>query len=288
MIERTFILVDGPPKGGKTTLIEHLLRAFDGFAFVARCHRADNLRVPQETRPARSVELRRYREAGAADAIRYRFPSSHVHDDSFFLTDLMADYSNAVILEGDRPMPYVDLSVYVAEPCQEGAALLVRKVRDRAREEAEKIDAMERFLDEPGGVAEFIEQSLGKELGSLLSRNFGKLDELRDQFVDLVEKARQASPPEPTEHWAIADGYEGIERAQMVVVNFRLEDQRERAEGMLGELRRLREDEGVFADVLAPLGKRTPITAVAAKLSDPSDPGTRKAVARIKRSMKGT
>ena len=287
MIERTFILVDGPPKGGKTTLVEQLLRSFDGFAFVARCHRADNLRVPQETRPARSVELRRYREAGADDAIRYRFPSSHAHDESFFLTELMADYSNAVILEGDRPMPYVDLSVYVAEPCEEGAALLVRKVRDRAREEAEKIDAMERLLDEPGGIGKLIEENLGKEVGALLSMNSEQLGELRGQFADLVEEARRAPPPEPTEHWAIADGYEGIEWAQVVVVNFRLEDQRERAEGMLGELRRLREDEGVFADVLAPLGKRTPITAVAAKLSDPSDPGTRKAVARIKRSMKG-
>jgi len=288
MIERTFILVDGPPKGGKTTLIEHLLRAFDGFAFVARCHRADNLRVPQETRPARSVELRRYREAGADDAIRYRFPFSHAHDESFFLTELMADYSDSVILEGNRPTPYVDLSVYVADPCGEGAALLVRKVRDRAREEAEKIDAMERLLDEPGGIGKIIEESLGKEIGSLLSMNSGRLDEFRDQFVDLMEKARRAPPPEPTEHWAIADGYDGIERAQVVVVNLRFENQRERAEGMLAELRRIRGDEEVFADVLAPLGKRTPITAVVAKLSDPSDPGTRKIVARIKRSMKGT
>ena len=37
MIERKFIHVGGTPKGGKTTLIERLLEAYDGFALVARC-----------------------------------------------------------------------------------------------------------------------------------------------------------------------------------------------------------------------------------------------------------
>ena len=280
---RTFIQVDGPRNAGKTTLIEHLLRTFDGFALVARCHRADSLRAPQETRPARNVELRRYREAGADDAVRYRFPASPVEDDSFFLTDLMDDYSDTVILEGDRPMPYVDLSVYVAEPFQEGAALLVREVRDRAREEAEKIDAVERLLDGPGGVAKILEQTLGRELGPLLSLYPGDLDDLRDQLLAGVEKARRASPPAPTEHWAIADGYTGIERAQVVVVNVRHQGQWGQAEAMLADLRRLRKDDEVFDDVLAPFGKRTPITAVAAVLSDPRDPGTRKAITRLRR-----
>ena len=288
MIVRTFIHVDGPGNAGKTTLIEHLLRTFDGFALVARCHRADNLKAPQETRPARNVELRRYREAGADDAVRYRFPASHAEDESFFLTDLMEDYSDAVILEGDKPMPHVDLSVYVAEPFQEGAALLVRKVRDRAREEAEKIDAVERLLDEPRGVAEILEQTLGREMGPLLlTLNPVKLGELRDQLMAGVEKARRASPPAPTEHWAIADGYAGIERAQVVVVNVRHQGLQGRAEAMLADLRRLRKDDEVFDDVLAPFGKRTPITAVAAVLSDPRHPGTRKAITRIKRSMSG-
>lgn len=288
MIERSFIHVGGMPKGGKTTLIERLLEAYDGFALVARCFRADNLRQAQETRPERSVELRRYREAGAGDAIRYRFPRSDADGEPFFLTHMMEDFSEAVFLEGDRPIPYVDLSVYVAVPCQGNGALLVRRVRDRAREAAEKADAMERMLNEPGGVVKLLEQSVGMELGALVSPDDPMLGELRETLLAKVAKARQAPPPQATEHWAIAEGYEGIEQAPVVVVNVRRRDQREQAERMVSELKRLRKDPEVFDDVLGPLGKRTPITAVAADLSHARDPGTKKALARIKRSMRGS
>ena len=287
-MERMFIHVGGMPKGGKTTLIERLLEAYDGFALVARCIRADNLRKAQETRPERSVELRRYRDAGASDAIRYRFPSSDADGEPFFLTHMMEDFSEAVFLEGDRPIPYVDLSVYVAVPCEGDGALLVRTVRDRAREAVEEADALERMLKEPGGVVKLLEQTVGMELGSLVSPGDPMLDSLREELLATVGEARQAPPPEPTEHWAIAKGYEGIERARMVVVNVRRHGQREQAERMLSELKRLRKDDEVFNDVLAPRGKRTPITAMAADLSDPMDPGTTKALARIKRSLKGS
>jgi hypothetical protein len=55
---------------------------------------------------------------------------------------------------------------------------------------------------------------------------------------------------------------------------------------LLADLQRLRTDRQVFDDVLGWRGRRTPITAVAADLSDPTDPGTRKAVARAKRAIR--
>lgn len=165
MIDRTYIHVAGPPKVGKTTLIEHLLRTFDGFVLVARCQQVESRGESRETRPAGNRELRRYLEAGATDAARYRFSARHAVDGSFFETGLMEDYSDSVILEGDRALSYVDLSVYVAEPCQEDAGLLVRAVRDRAREEEERMDALERLLDEPGGMARIIQEMVGRERG---------------------------------------------------------------------------------------------------------------------------
>lgn len=103
-----------------------------------------------------------------------------------------------------------------------------------------------------------------------------------------MEKARRAPPPKPTGHWAIAEGYRGIERAQVVVVNLRRPAQRGQAEAMLSDLRRLRKDETVFQDILAPFGSRILVTAVAANLSDSRDPGTRKVLTRIRRSMRGS
>lgn len=287
MIERTFIQVVGMPKAGKTVLVEHLLRGFDGHVSVARCIRADNLREPQETRPASSVELRRYREAGASDAVRYRFPASHADNEAFFLTDLMDDIADSVILEGDRPIPHADVEVFVAEPLEGGGSLLVRKTRDRAREAAEALEMFERLLEEPDGVEMILEQRLGAVMASFLRRNPEKLETLRAELRGGIEKARQAAPPEPTEHWAVHTRYSGIEWAQVAVVNVRRDDRRALAERMIEDLRRIRKDEDVFGDVLGPGGKRTPITAVVADLSDPKDPGTRKAITRIKRSMRG-
>jgi hypothetical protein len=287
MIERTFIQIGGMPKAGKTVLVEHLLRGFDGHVSVARCIRADNLRKPQETRPVRSVELRRYRQAGASDAVRYRFPASHADHEAFFSTELMDDFTDSVILEGDRPIPYVDVSVFVADPLEAGEILLVRKTRDRAREAAEEIEKVERMLEEPDGVAKILEQRLGAVMASVLRRNPEELERLRAKLRAGVDKARQAPPPEPTEHWVVDSRYSGIEWAQVAVVNVRRDDQRAWADRTLDDLRRIRRDEEVFDDVLGPGGKRTPITAVVADLSDPKDPGTRKAIIRIKRSMRG-
>jgi hypothetical protein len=62
---------------------------------------------------------------------------------------------------------------------------------------------------------------------------------------------------------------------------------RERAQGLLEDVRRLRADRAVFDDVLGWRGSRVPITVVAADLADPRHAGTRKAVARVKRSIRG-
>ena len=61
-----------------------------------------------------------------------------------------------------------------------------------------------------------------------------------------------------------------------MVLNAREDTERRRAQGLLEEVRRLRFDRAVFADVLGWRGSRVPITAVVADLADPRDAGTRK------------
>jgi len=83
--------------------------------------------------------------------------------------------------------------------------------------------------------------------------------------------------------WAVADAYHGIERAQLVVVNIRDDTERDTGVALLTEVARLRNDREIFTDVMGPRGNRVPITAVVANLTQPSDPGTKKALRRFRR-----
>jgi hypothetical protein len=109
---------------------------------------------------------------------------------------------------------------------------------------------------------------------------------LREADLRCSWRHRAAPPPTPTEHWAVAAGYAGIEHAQLVVLTAREDAERRRAQGLLEEVGRLRIARAVSADVLGWRGSRVPTTAVVADLADPRDAGTRRAVARVRRSVR--
>lgn len=135
MRERALIHVAGPRGAGKTTFIQALLGAGGGLVLAARCVRDDGLRRSRETAPQADPELQRYRKAGAIGAARFAFPESDVGSEAFFMTRLMENYSEAVVLEGDDPLGFVDLGVFVAPALPAGETLFVRRKRDRARED---------------------------------------------------------------------------------------------------------------------------------------------------------
>jgi hypothetical protein len=114
--ERALIHVAGPKRAGKTTFIERVLDGAGEWILAARCVRDDSLRESRETAPKGHPELRRYRAAGATGAALFAFPEGDIGSDAFFVTRLMEDYSKAVLLEGDRPVGFVDLAVFVAAP----------------------------------------------------------------------------------------------------------------------------------------------------------------------------
>lgn len=104
MIERAYIHVTGPEGSGKTTLVEVILGAFDRPAITVRCRRDDDLDECVESAPARDTELRRYREASASGAARFAFPAEAEDGDGFFCSNVMSDYSKAVLIEGGCPV----------------------------------------------------------------------------------------------------------------------------------------------------------------------------------------
>jgi molybdopterin-guanine dinucleotide biosynthesis protein len=282
---RALIRVAGPRGAGKTTFIERVLEGAGEWILAARCVRDDSLRALRETAPKAHPELRRYRKAGATGAAFLTFPERDVGSEAFFVTRLMEDCSKAVLLEGDKLLEFVDLAVFVAAPPSAGGSLLVRRKRDRAKEERAKADAMERLLREPDGVAVLLDRMIGAPMADIARKHPGLLEETRDKMLAGIALARKAPAPAPTEHWAIAGGYEGIERAQLVVINVRSAAQRERGESLLAGVHRIRRDRAVFDDVLGFRGTKIPITAVVADLADGNDAGTKKALARVRRVL---
>jgi len=145
---------------------------------------------------------------------------------------------------------------------------------------------MQRLLGEPDGAARPLEQLVGGPLVVFAREQPELLEQARVSLLAGIGKVRAAPPPMPTEHWAVAAGYAGIEHAQLVVLNTCEDAERRRAQGLLEDVRRLRADPAVFDDVLGWRGSRVPITAVVADLANARDAGTRKAVARVKRSVR--
>jgi hypothetical protein len=89
------------------------------------------------------------------------------------------------------------------------------------------------------------------------------------------------------EKWQLAAGYEGLECAELVIANLFSPDEQALAAPFLREVARLRKDQDVFDDVISWRGSRVAITAVAGNLLDAKDPGLRKAVARVRRAVRG-
>jgi hypothetical protein len=286
LIERAFIHVGGPPGSGKTALIEAVLARCDLVVLAARCRRDDSLAEPRESYPKAASEFRRYRQAGAIGRALFEFPKA-ADIDAFFMTGLMSGYSHAVILEGDMPFDLQDLDVFVAPPPEEGEELFVRTTRDVVAGHRDWIDALESVLREPDGMARWTEELVGAPGGSIASRvPDADAEWIRNRMLARLEAARQAPPPEPIEVWAITERYRGIEHARVAVVNISDESEREPAERLVSELMRLRQDEALLKDILSRRRDRRPVTAVVANLADPKDPGRKKAVDRIRRSMR--
>jgi hypothetical protein len=286
LTSRVYIHVAGPPGAGKTTLIETFLQTSAFSILVARGRGNDRLRRARETSPRGDVELRRYRRAGATGAAVFSFPPNGASLDDFFETDLMQDYSEAVVIEGDAPPRFGEVIVYVAPPLAREASLFVRVQRDRAAEERAKVAALRGLLRRRDGMKRFVAEVLGPAFVSVASGRPSLLDDARGALTAALEQADRVPPLAHTEHWAIHPGYDGIEHAGVVVVNLRRDDDPEGAARVLDDLDRLRRDRALFDDVLGWRGSRVPITAVMADLSNPNDRGTRKVLARLRRTVR--
>jgi hypothetical protein len=227
--ERSLIHVAGPEGAGKTAFVEALLAGIRASALVARCRRDDTLGRAQETAPRSHPELRRYRQAGAIRSALYDFPGHDVSFDDFFMTDLMEHYSQVVVLEGDNPLEFADLRVFVAPPSVEGGRLFVRSAQPRRGDVRESAAVLERLLQGPTGVVELLDMVGGAPLAELARHNPALMDKVAASLRARAAEAKRSPARKAGERWAIAGPYAGIEQAQLVVVNTRQVSDREAA-----------------------------------------------------------
>ena len=198
----------------------------------------------------------------------------------------MLNYSRAVILEGDNPAGYADLEVFVAPAPLAGETLYVRRQQDVAASQRVRADAWEELLRRPDGRSTWMEEVMGLPVGDFVRKNPRLAEDVRSRMLAGIAQVRSGPPPRSVEHWGISERFQGIQGAGLVVVNIRLSTERPAAEQLLVDLARLRNDDALFNDILGWRGHRTPITAVVANISDPRDAGRRKAIARVRRTIR--
>ena len=279
MIHRPLIHVGGPPGAGKTTFIEAMLAAHDEDAFiVVRARRDTSLRAPRATSGVgdfeRDPELRRYVNADAMTAVVYAFSSASVDD--FFMSEFMQEYSTAVVIEGDDPTGLADLNVHVM-------AASADPVLARQEQKGAPVDLNSALL------ALLADAGISPDRARLrLADDVQRLGVCEAKPVRARGAGRRATNPgTPALRWTISKTQNGIARAQLVVVTLRGDDDRELGDALLAEVARLRGAPEVFADLRFGLvGGRIPITAVVADLTNRKDPGTRKALARVRRTLR--
>lgn len=284
MRQRALIHVDGPPGAGKTTLVEALLAHTNHMITAMRCVRDDTLPEPRESHAQTDPQPRRYRAAGAHTAALYAFPGTSDAHDAFFQTDLMQDFSHAVVIEGDCPVSFADLTAFVAPAT--GGRLLTRRKSDQPSAERQAMDVLEALLRQPSGLEALLGGLIGPGLGEFARQQPELVEQERRKALEQLAELRSRPVAKHRMRWTVADTYRGIERAQLVVVNIRDHTEKDKGEALLAEVTRLRKDDSVFTDVMGPRGNRVPITAVVANLTQPTDPITRKALARIRRVIR--
>jgi hypothetical protein len=292
----TLVQVVGPPGGGKTTLIERVLRSSPSRLLAAVRIVPDGAVRAPVLDEAGDADTARYAAAGAWSSQRVLVPAGAPCDVLDALDACEGAYhpASAILIEGGPARRGdVDVVVFVTAPLAPGAGLTVVETREVGRldgrdalrlmaglapiaseEERAELDALE-ALDEEVDEGEVID-------------GFEIPDALGERILELLEHG-SAVRQEVTE---LRTGFEGLAEAQLAVVSAGNAGGTGGAgdaasvEATLAAIAGLRADEALLRSLRRDPVRFGPRTVVAADLRDPRDAGTRKAVAAVKRRMR--
>ena len=292
----TLVQVVGPPGGGKTTLIERVLRSSPSRLLAAvRIVHDDAVRAPVLDK-AGDADTARYAAAGAWSSQRVLVPAGVPCDvlDALDACEGAFHPASAILIEGGAARRGdVDVVVFVTAPLAPGVGLTVVETREVGRldgrdalrlmaglapiaseEERAELDALE-ALDEEDDEGEVIDE-------------FEIPDALGERILELLEHGY----PVLQEVTELRPGFEGLAEAHLAVVSAGGAGGAGGAgdaasvEATLAAIAGLRADEALLRSLRRDPAGFGPRTVVAADLRDPRDAGTRKAVEAVKRRMR--
>jgi len=283
----TLVQLVGPPGGGKTALMERVLRSSRSRLLAAVRIVPDEAVDAPLIDPAGDADTVRYAAAGAWSSQRVLVPAGVPCDvlDALDACDGAHHPASAVLIEGGRARRGdVDAVVFVTAPLPPGVGLTVVETREVGRldgrdalrlmaglapiaseGERAELDALE-ALDEEVDEGEVIDE-------------FEIPDALGERILELLEHGY----PVRQEVTELRPGFEGLAEAQLAVVGA---GDGASVEATCAAIAGLRADEALLRSLRRDRVGFGPRTVVAADLRDSRDAGTRKAVEAVKRRMR--
>jgi len=165
MRTRAFVHVAGPAKAGRRPWSRRCCSAATPSSSPRAAGATTRSHIHGRAPPRTHPSFGRYRQAGASGAALFRFPGDGSEHDAFFMTELMTDYSEGVVVEGDSPLEFVDLRVFVAPTPANGDELFVQ--RSPTPDDRTNTAVLEQVLSEPDSVINFLAWAGGPVLGEM-------------------------------------------------------------------------------------------------------------------------
>lgn len=227
VISRGFVRIEGPPAAGKTTLIERVLRGNRSTLLAAA--RIDKAPVGKPSREIRDEDshITRFIEAGACDASSFQidYQGKDSPEDFFWCSDLMSDYFHGLLIENPGPLDLQgNHTVFVLRPLEDGEEFIERGTLRVPRHVLKA--SFGAILPGLGGGSEHLDNAF--------RRTFDKLDE---KGLDIGE------------HWCLRDPYAGMTRADTILINTNDDENSDRLERTVAEIKRMAEEPELAQDI---------------------------------------